>query len=130
MHFADDIGKRDGKQIAIVRVRHDHRFTLDYQLHIWRYRAECFSNQLHGEHDADQRNRGPGREWGVSRFVNDHQPADNRMPHPGNGKGRRHVRRAEHTHRTIGVSILCYIIFCIPWSEQNNFQSYPFSTFC
>lgn len=80
MRFADDIGKRDGEQIAVVRVRHDHRSTLDHQLHIWRYRAERFSDQLHGEHDADQRYRGPGRERGVSELVNDHQPANNRMP--------------------------------------------------
>lgn len=109
--FADDVRRPEGGQIAVARVHHDHWSSVDHQLRVRRDRAERIPDQFYDKRDADQRDRGPGGERGVPELVADHQPANNRMSRPGNGKGRGHVRRAEHIHRTVRVSILISYYF-------------------
>lgn len=104
MIFADDVGKPEGGQNTVARVHHDHRLPVHHGLRVRRDQTERVPDQLHGDRDANQRNRGPGGERSVPELVADHQFANNRMSRPDNGKGRGHVRRAEHTHRRVRVS--------------------------
>lgn len=101
-------GKSDGGKTTVERVHHVHRSSVHHQLHVRLDQPERVPRHQHGERDTDQRHRGPSGRRGVPGFFSNHQPADSRVQDPRDERVRHHVRRAEHTHRTIRVSTNLY----------------------
>jgi len=99
--ITDDIRRFECGQIAVVRVLYFHRFAVNHQLQVRYDRAKSLSDLYPGQRDANQRHRKQGGERSVPKIDADHQPANNRMHHPGNAERRHNVCCAEHNYRAV-----------------------------